>query len=96
MIIIFRYVQEKIGLHELAPQYRQFYTIFEQFKISDERSNIPPPMLANITSLSSQPKHSLDDDMDEDNEEFEEVSLSVNDDEIIAFDDFNNFFIEKT
>lgn len=53
-------------------------------------------MLANITSLSSQPKHSLDDDMDEDNEEFEEVSLSVNDDEIIAFDDFNNFFIEKT
>ncbi|ERL93732.1 splicing factor 3B subunit 2 [Dendroctonus ponderosae] len=68
------YVQEKIGLHELAPQYRQFYTIFEQFKISDERQNIPPPMLANITALSSQPKL-LSDDQNEDNEDSEDRKL---------------------
>lgn len=67
------YVQEKIGLHELAPQYRQFYSIFEQFKISDEKSNIPPPTLANITSLS----HSKFDDMNEDNEESEEVGNTL-------------------
>ncbi|CAG9766267.1 unnamed protein product [Ceutorhynchus assimilis] len=65
------YVQERIGLHELAPQYRQFYSIFEQFKISDDKSNIPPPTLANITSLSGLPKGMVDDD-DGDNEDFED------------------------
>ncbi|XP_050305911.1 splicing factor 3B subunit 2 [Anthonomus grandis grandis] len=63
------YVQERIGLHELAPQYRQFYSIFEQFKISEEKSNIPPPTLANITSLASQMKNDDDHDDMEDSEE---------------------------
>ncbi|XP_072386024.1 splicing factor 3B subunit 2 [Diabrotica undecimpunctata] len=47
------YVQETIGLHELAPQYRQFYSIFESFKISDHKADIAPPTLALPTSLSS-------------------------------------------
>ncbi|XP_066253699.1 splicing factor 3B subunit 2 [Euwallacea similis] len=67
------YVQERIGLHELAPQYRQFYSIFEQFKISDEKSNIPPPTLANITSLSGQSKFA--DDPNDDMEDMEEKKV---------------------
>ncbi|XP_044727887.1 splicing factor 3B subunit 2 [Chrysoperla carnea] len=31
------YIQETLGLHELAPMYRQFHRIFEAFKISDEK-----------------------------------------------------------
>ncbi|KAL1513612.1 hypothetical protein ABEB36_003003 [Hypothenemus hampei] len=66
------YVQEKIGLHELAPQYRQYYSIFEQFKISNEKSNIPPPALANITSLTSQPKFITGNELNDDNEELDD------------------------
>lgn len=47
------YVQETIGLHELAPQYRQFYHILESFKISEQKSDLPPPTLATPTFLSS-------------------------------------------
>ncbi|XP_076258581.1 splicing factor 3b subunit 2 [Rhynchophorus ferrugineus] len=64
------YVQETIGLHELAPQYRQFYSIFEQFKISEAKSNIPPPVLATPTSLSGQPK--LNHDMLDDNDDLDD------------------------
>ncbi|CAH1099622.1 unnamed protein product [Psylliodes chrysocephalus] len=64
------YVQESIGLHELAPQYRQFYSIFESFKISDQKADIAPPILALPTSLSSKAVPSADDmdDMDESEE----------------------------
>ncbi|KAL3287906.1 hypothetical protein HHI36_002364 [Cryptolaemus montrouzieri] len=47
------YIQESIGLHELAPQYRQFYHIFEAFKITEQKSDLPPPVLATPTFLSS-------------------------------------------
>lgn len=66
-----RYVQETIGLHELAPQYRQFYSIFEAFKISDQKADIAPPILATPTSLSNKP--SANDDADDMND-FEDVS----------------------
>ncbi|XP_030756901.1 splicing factor 3B subunit 2 [Sitophilus oryzae] len=68
------YVQESIGLHELAPQYRQFYSILEQFKISDQKSNIPPPVLATPTSLSGQSKF-LDDIKDDDMDDFEDKKI---------------------
>ncbi|KAK9694973.1 psp [Popillia japonica] len=64
------YIQETLGLHELAPQYRQFYHIFEAFKISDPTPNIPPPVLAMPTSLSS--KASLATMGDQFNDEIEE------------------------
>lgn len=69
-VFYFRYVQESIGLHELAPQYRQFYSIFESFKISDQKADIAPPILALPTSLSSKAVPSADDmdDMDESEE----------------------------
>lgn len=47
------YIQESLGLHELAPQYRQFFHIFEAFKIADPMPNIAPPVLATPTSLAS-------------------------------------------
>ncbi|XP_065166974.1 splicing factor 3B subunit 2 [Atheta coriaria] len=47
------YIQESLGLHELAPQYRQFFHIFEAFKIADRKNDIPPPMLAIPTALST-------------------------------------------
>ncbi|CAG9813244.1 unnamed protein product [Phaedon cochleariae] len=63
------YIQETIGLHELAPQYRQFYSIFESFKISDLKADIAPPVLALPTSLSSKaiPSEDVDeyDDLDD-------------------------------
>ncbi|CAG9857401.1 unnamed protein product [Phyllotreta striolata] len=62
------YIQETIGLHELAPQYRQFYSIFESFKISDHKADIAPPVLALPTSLSSKTLP-IGDDMDEDDSE---------------------------
>ncbi|KAJ8941676.1 hypothetical protein NQ314_010321 [Rhamnusium bicolor] len=65
------YVQETIGLHELAPQYRQFYSIFESFKISDLKADIAPPMLATPTSLSSKALQ-LNDDLLEDIEDAED------------------------
>lgn len=63
-IFNYRYVQETIGLHELAPQYRQFYSIFESFKISEQKADIAPPSLAIPTSLSSKAV-SMDEDADE-------------------------------
>lgn len=68
-----RYVQETIGLHELAPQYRQFYSIFESFKISDQKADIAPPMLATPTSLSSK-AIMANDDLLEDIEDPDDVS----------------------
>ncbi|KAJ8942650.1 hypothetical protein NQ318_013363 [Aromia moschata] len=68
------YVQETIGLHELAPQYRQFYSIFESFKISDQKADIAPPMLATPTSLSSK-AIMANDELFEDMEDAEEKKL---------------------
>ncbi|CAH0552233.1 unnamed protein product [Brassicogethes aeneus] len=69
------YVQESIGLHELAPQYRQFYSIFESFKISDQKSDLPPPMLATPTSLSSKLPSALGDDFQDENEDMDDKKL---------------------
>ncbi|XP_056631921.1 splicing factor 3B subunit 2 [Diorhabda sublineata] len=63
------YVQETIGLHELAPQYRQFYSIFESFKISEQKADIAPPTLAMPTSLSSKTALANDDFEDADESE---------------------------
>ncbi|XP_018570665.1 splicing factor 3B subunit 2 [Anoplophora glabripennis] len=68
------YVQESIGLHELAPQYRQFYSIFESFKISDQKADIAPPMLATPTSLSSK-AIMANDDLLEDIEDADDKKL---------------------
>lgn len=71
----FRYIQESLGLHELAPQYRQFFHIFEAFKISDQKHAIPPPMLAMPTSLTSKaPVLTMGDQFQEENEEGDDVS----------------------
>lgn len=68
------YIQETLGLHELAPQYRQFYHIFEAFKIADNKPDIPPPTLAIPTSLSSKAViTALGDQFQEDMEESDEV-----------------------
>lgn len=74
IILISRYIQETLGLHELAPQYRQFYHIFEAFKIANNKPDIPPPTLAIPTSLSSKvPMATLGDQFQEENEEGEDV-----------------------
>ncbi|VEN63984.1 unnamed protein product [Callosobruchus maculatus] len=64
------YIQETIGLHELAPQYRQFYSIFESFKISEQKADIAPPTLVLPTSLSSKVVNNEDgmEDMEEQEE----------------------------
>lgn len=62
---------ETIGLHELAPQYRQFYSIFESFKISEQKANIAPPVLAMPTTLASKTTPEDMDDMDD----MEDVSI---------------------
>lgn len=71
-----RYIQETLGLHELAPQYRQFYHIFEAFKISDPVPNLPPPVLAMPTSLSSKASlGTMGDQFNDENEEGDEVCI---------------------
>lgn len=61
-------------MHELAPQYRQFFHIFEAFKIADQKLDIPPPMLAMPTSLTSKaPMMVMGDQFQEENEEADEV-----------------------
>lgn len=65
MFLFCRYVPETIGLHELAPQYRQFYSIFESFKISEQKANIAPPVLALPTALSSKTAPEDIDEMDD-------------------------------
>lgn len=70
------YIQESLGLHELAPQYRQFFHIFEAFKIADPLPTIAPPVLATPTSLSSKPTMTLGDQFTEDaNEEMDEKKI---------------------
>lgn len=59
------YIQESLGLHELAPQYRQFFHIFEAFKIADPMPTIAPPVLALPTSLSSKPIATVGDQFTE-------------------------------
>lgn len=86
--MFFRYIPETIGLHELAPQYRQFYSIFESFKISEQKANIAPPVLAMPTALSSK---TATDDMDE-NEDGEDVS---NKETFICMQIIHNIFQEK-
>ncbi|RZC34517.1 splicing factor 3B subunit 2 [Asbolus verrucosus] len=70
------YVQETISLHELAPQYRQFYSIFESFKISDQKQDIPPPVLATPTSLASKSiLNNLGDHFQEEMEDLEDKKI---------------------
>ncbi|KAF5292351.1 hypothetical protein FQA39_LY03385 [Lamprigera yunnana] len=66
------YIQESLGLHELAPQYRQFFHIFEAFKIADAKPLIPPPQLAIPTTLSSKSLPILGDQFQEEIEEADE------------------------
>lgn len=49
----------------MAPQYRQFYSIFESFKISDQKAAIAPPVLALPTALSSKTAPEDTDEMDD-------------------------------
>lgn len=66
------YIQETLGLHELAPMYRQFHKIFEAFKISDEKDVVAA---ATVTAGSSRiPAISADDD------QFQPEDLEDNDD----------------
>ncbi|XP_022917780.1 splicing factor 3B subunit 2 [Onthophagus taurus] len=70
------YIQESLSLHEMAPQYRQFYHILEAFKISDPSPNIPPPMLAMPTALSSKSAiATLGDQFNDDNEEGDDKKI---------------------
>lgn len=65
-----------MGLHELAPQYRQFFHIFEAFKIADQKPDIPPPMLAMPTSLTSKaPMMILGDQFQEEMEDGDDVRI---------------------
>lgn len=57
----------------MAPQYRQFYSIFEAFKISDQKADIAPPILATPTSLSNKP-NAANEDVDDMND-LEDVSI---------------------
>ncbi|XP_074036665.1 splicing factor 3B subunit 2 [Leptinotarsa decemlineata] len=59
------YVQETIDLHELAPEYHQFYSIFESFKFTDQKADIAPPVLATPMALSSE-EITVEEDMDVD------------------------------
>lgn len=71
------YIQESLGLHELAPQYRQFFHIFEAFKIADPKPDIAPPVLATPTSLASRvPIQTMGDQFtQEETEETDEKKL---------------------
>ncbi|GLV40176.1 Splicing factor 3b subunit 2 [Carabus blaptoides fortunei] len=71
------YIQESLGLHELAPQYRQFYHIFEAFKIADPKPTIAPPILATPTALASAraAMPTLGDQFQEEAEETDEKRL---------------------
>lgn len=71
----------------MAPQYRQFYSIFESFKISEQKANIAPPVLALPTTLSC--KTTPEDA--EDNEDFDEVS----NDKYSLFGQVYNLYLQK-
>lgn len=59
----------------MAPQYRQFYHIFEAFKIADNKPDIPPPTLAIPTTLSSKAAIlTLGDQFQEEIEEGDDVT----------------------
>lgn len=75
-LILYRYIHESVNLHELAPQYRQFYSILESFKITDQKQNIPPPVLATPTTLSSKSAlNNLGDNFQEEMEELDEKKV---------------------
>lgn len=70
------YIQETLGLHEMAPQYRQFFHILEAFKISEPKADVPPPMLAIPLALSTKtPVLTIGDQFQEDMEDGEEKKL---------------------
>lgn len=71
------YIQESLGIHELAPQYRQFFHIFEAFKIADPIPDIAPPILATPTALASRvPVQAVGDQFtQEENEEIDEKKI---------------------
>lgn len=67
-----------MNLHELAPQYRQYYHILEAFKISEQKSDLPPPILATPTFLSSKAGiMAVSDQFQEDGEDGDEVSCAL-------------------
>ncbi|XP_018322749.1 splicing factor 3B subunit 2 [Agrilus planipennis] len=70
------YIQESLRLHELAPQYRQFFHIFEAFKISDPIPDIAPPQLITPTlsgtKTSSVTGDQFQDEADENEEKVKE------------------------
>ncbi|XP_055696911.1 splicing factor 3B subunit 2 [Phlebotomus papatasi] len=66
------YVPEKITIADLAPMYRQFYRVFELFKIDEKRPN--EAQLAEAAAAEKAAKEKLKlmaDEMDEEEEEFE-------------------------
>ncbi|XP_059611658.1 splicing factor 3B subunit 2 [Phlebotomus argentipes] len=66
------YVPEKITIADLAPMYRQFYRVFEMFKIEEKRPN--EQQLADqlaAEKLAKEKQKLITDDMDEDEEEFD-------------------------
>lgn len=56
----FRYVQESIHFHELAPMYRQFHHVLEAFKITEtpedikEEKDIPKPTMKLLEKVQDQ------------------------------------------
>lgn len=70
------YIQETLGLHEMAPQYRQFFHILEAFKISEPKADVPPPMLAIPLALSTKtPVLTIGDQFQDDMEDPEDRKI---------------------
>lgn len=75
--VFIEYVPEKITIAELAPMYRQFYRVFELFKIEDKPSEAK--LLTNVEKIAPEKKtlESILED-DDDDEELEEVRKILN------------------
>lgn len=70
----YRYVPEKITVADLAPMYRQFYRVFEIFKLE----NKPKPSekdKATDSENSSSKKKTNEKDLDDDDDDIDEVRL---------------------
>lgn len=63
------YVGEKITVAELAPMYRQFYRVFEMFKLEDKPVNKEPEVLDDKVAPPKKDKDQMIDDDDEDMDE---------------------------
>lgn len=65
------YVPEKITVAELAPMYRQFYRIFEMFKLESKTTDAPTP-IQTAEELKAARKEKIDSDDDRDDDDDEE------------------------